>query len=299
MELRHLRYFLAVAETSHFRRAAENLHIAQPTLSQQIGQLEKELGTALFDRIARRVQLTTAGETFRIHARRVLHEVEEAQAALGELEGLEAGRLCLGVVQTVSSRMIPPAVSRFAKAHPGVMLHIEDLSADEIEDELVQGRLHLGISFLPPDADELQGELLCDEELVLIVAPDHRLARRARLPLRELDGERLVLQSESFAPRRLFEECARSVGIRPKVCVEMNSIEGILATVRDLGGATVLPSMAIRKDKESEFRLTTLTDPTPHRKIGVLWRRGSYRSRAANRFVEHIVAVVRDPAFRK
>jgi LysR family cyn operon transcriptional activator len=297
VELRHLRYFLAVAETSHFRRAAEILDIAQPTLSQQIGQLEKELRVALFDRIGRRVQLTTAGETFRAHARRVLQEVEEAQSALGELEGLQAGRLCLGVVQTASASMIPPAVSRFATAHPGVVLRVEDLSADQIEDELVQGRLHLGISFLPPSADELQAEPLCDEELVLIVAPEHRLARRARLPMRELDGERLVLQPETFAPRRLFEESARTAGIRARVVVEMNSIEGILATVRGMGGATVLPSMAVRK--ESELRLVSLTEPTPRRKIGLLWRRGSYRSSAAKRFVEHIEAVVRDPAFRR
>ncbi len=297
MELRHLRYFLAVAETSHFRQAAEHLGIAQPTLSQQIGQLEHELGAALFDRIGRRVQLTTAGEMFRLHARRVLQEVEDAQVALSDLEGLDAGRLSLGVVQTASASLIPPAVSRFATAHPGVVLHIEDLSADQIEDELVQGRLHLGISFLPPSAPEIQVEPLCEEELVLIVAPEHRLARRARLPLRELDGERLVLQPESFAPRRLLEESVRAVGVRPHVVVEMNSIEGILATVRGMGGATVLPSMAARK--ESALCLVPLTEPTPRRKIGLLWRRGSYRSRAAIRFAEHVVAVVRDPAFKR
>jgi LysR family cyn operon transcriptional activator len=293
MELRHLRYFLAVAETLHFGQAAEQLHISQPTLSQQVSQLESELRVALFDRLGRRVQLTDAGELFRIHARRVLQEVEEAKVALDELEGLQSGRLCLGVVQTASAYLIPSAVSRFAKAYPGVVLRIEDLSADQIEEELVQGRLHLGISFLPPTAPTIEAQALCDEELVLIVTADHRLARRTRLPVRELDGEALVLQPDSFSPRRLFEEAARSVGLWPRVVVEMNSIEGILATVRGMGGATVLPSMAVAR-MAGDLRQITLTDPTPRRKLGQLWRRGSYRSRAALRFVEHIAAVVSD-----
>jgi len=105
IELRHLRYFLAVAEASHFTRAAETLYISQPTLSQQIKQLEAELGTTLFDRIGKRVILTEAGEILRAHAQRVLVELEQAQA-VQELEGLQRGELTVGTVQTVNAYMI-------------------------------------------------------------------------------------------------------------------------------------------------------------------------------------------------
>src|SRR5271168_1313335 len=103
MELRHLRYFLAVADRTHFRRAAESMHVSQPTLSQQIQQLEKELETILFDRIGKRVRLTVAGETFRHYAQRVLRELEEAQVALLELDGLKRGKLFVGAVQTLNT----------------------------------------------------------------------------------------------------------------------------------------------------------------------------------------------------
>src|SRR5271170_3244792 len=114
MELRHLRYFLAVADALHFRHAAENLHISQPTLSQQIRQLEKELGTILFDRVGTRVRLTVGGETFRLHAQRVLLELDEAQVALLELDGLKRGKLYVGAVQKLNTYLIPPIIGRFA-----------------------------------------------------------------------------------------------------------------------------------------------------------------------------------------
>src|SRR5947207_8992474 len=110
IELRHVRYFLAVAEDAHFTKAAARLHVTQPTLSHQIRQLEGQLNLALFDRIGRRIKLTAAGELLLPHARRVLHELEEAQAALGELHGLKHGHLKVGIMQTVNACAIPEIV---------------------------------------------------------------------------------------------------------------------------------------------------------------------------------------------
>src|SRR5262249_19029546 len=118
MELRHLRYFLAVAESAHFTKAAQRLHVTQPKLSHQIRQLEGQLNLPLFDRVGRRVKLTSAGELLLPHARRVLRELEEAQTALGELHGLKRGELKVGIVQTVNACVIPEIVGRFSAAHP-------------------------------------------------------------------------------------------------------------------------------------------------------------------------------------
>jgi LysR family cyn operon transcriptional activator len=291
MELRHLRYFSAVADANHFRRAAESLHVSQPTLSQQIQQLEKDLGTTLFDRIGKRVRLTSAGETFRHHARRVLHELDEAQVALLELDGLKRGRLFVGAVQTLNTYLIPPIIARFATLHPGVFLSVEELTAGQIEQELLRGRLNLGISFVSPSTDGISSEPLFDEELVLIVSSRHRLARRRLLKIQELDTEPLILLPTSFYPRQLFDEKAREVGASPRVAVEMNSIEGILAAIRICGGATVLPHLALTK-KTAGLRVIPLTEPTPRRTVGLLWRRDCYRCNATRAFMGYAHRVV-------
>ena len=139
MELRHLRYFLAVADVAHFRRAAELLHVSQPTLSLQVQQLEKELGVPLFDRIGRRVRLTAAGELFRDRARRIFRELDEARVGLDELDILRRGRVAVGVVQTVNTYLIPAAAAEFTAAYPGVTLSVEELSASGVELGVSQG----------------------------------------------------------------------------------------------------------------------------------------------------------------
>src|SRR5262245_21492019 len=120
IELRHLRYFLAVAEEQSFTRAAGKLNVTQPTLSHQIRELEGQLNLVLFDRVGRRVKLTAAGEMLLPHARRVMRELMEAQTALDELHGLNRGSLRVGIVQTVNACVIPEIVARFSEAHPGI-----------------------------------------------------------------------------------------------------------------------------------------------------------------------------------
>src|SRR5262245_1090062 len=175
IELRHLRYFLAVAEAVHFTRAAAKLHVTQPTLSHQIRQLEGQLNLPLFDRIGRRIKLTAAGELLLPHARRVLRELEAAQTALSELQGLKGGQLRVCIMQTVNACVIPEIVSRFSAAHPGIRVTCSDMAVDDIESGLESGKLDLGISFIPATRTPLEGERLFSEELVLVARPAHPL----------------------------------------------------------------------------------------------------------------------------
>jgi len=147
IELRHLRYFLAVADAAHFTRAAAKLHVTQPTLSHQIRQLEDQLNLQLFDRVGRRVKLTAAGETLLPHARKVLSELDQAQAALGELHGLKQGLLRVGIVQTVNTCVIPEIVARFSAEHAGIRVVCGEMAVADIESDLETGKLDLGISF--------------------------------------------------------------------------------------------------------------------------------------------------------
>lgn len=284
MELRHLRYFQAVAEERSFRRAAERLFVSQPALSQQIRQLEEELGIPLFDRIGKRVRLTAAGELLLGYARRVLHELGEAQRALAELEGLARGALALGVVQTVNAYLIPTVLARFIPAYPAIAIRIEELPANQIEAGLAAGQLDLGIGFAPAGAPEIEAELLFNEELVLVVRDDHCLAGQERLPVSRLDGLPVALLSPAFCTRRLFDQCAQLARARPDIRVETNAIEGLLATVRAAGLATVLPALALRTPAGAGLRAVALCEPVPRRSVGLLWQRDGYRCAAARAF---------------
>ncbi len=284
MELRHLRYFQAVAEECSFRRAAERLFVSQPTLSQQIRQLEEELGIRLFDRIGKRVQLTAAGKLLLGYARRVVHELGEAQRALAELEGLARGTLVLGVVQTVNAYLIPAVLARFIPAYPAITIRIEEFPASQIEAGLAAGQLDLGIGFVPASAAEIEAEPLFDEELVLIVRSDHYLAGRERLPFSRLDSVPLALLSQAFCTRRLVDQCAQRAGVCLDVRVETNAIDGLLATVRATGLATVLPALALRTAAGAGLCAVALCEPVPCRSVGLLWQRDGYRCAAARAF---------------
>jgi LysR family cyn operon transcriptional activator len=285
IELRHLRYFFAVAETAHFTRAAEKLHVSQPTLSQQIRQLEGQLDLQLFDRIGRKVKLTAAGELLLPYARRVQHELDAAQSALGELHGLKRGQLKVGIVQTVNACVIPEIVARFGTAHPGIRVACAELAVDDIETGLESGRLDLGISFLPPTRATLEGERLFTEELVAVAPSGHALARRKRLKVRELAALPLVLLSPKYCTRQLIDRAFAEAEIQPEVKVEMNSIESILAFVRQSGLPTVLPSLALCQ-RDQGLAAVPLTDPKPRRDIGLLWLCGAHRRMAAEAFAK-------------
>lgn len=291
MDFRHLKYFLEVARHAHFTRAARALHISQPTLSQQIGTMEKELGVPLFDRTGKTVRLTQAGELFRKYARNAVREMEDARVALGELEGLGRGSLRVGAVQTASAHLMPAIVARFNEKHPCVSLQIEELSGDAIEAGLLSGHLNLGVGFVPPASSEIAWQLLTREELVLVVGPKHRFAERANVNWRELENEPLALLSRDFCTRRLFDECAQSAQVALNVAVEMNSIEALLATVRLSAMATIVPALAL-KGQGDNLRAIGLLAPTPQRDLGLMWRKGTYRCAATRAFAAEVNGTV-------
>ncbi|MCS7082586.1 MAG: LysR substrate-binding domain-containing protein [Bacteroidetes bacterium] len=276
MELRQLRYLLAVAEEGSITRAAERVYVTQPALSQQLQLLERELGVALLDRSGRRVRLTPAGELLVRGARRALRELEEARSAIRELVGLERGELAVGAVQTVNAYLIPSALARFWTRHPKVRLRVRELSADEIERAVIDGQLDLGLSFVPPHLAGLEVEPLFVEELVLFVRPGHPLAGRAQVRLCELDGVPLALLPPSFCTRRLWDRCAAEADLKPVVAAELNTIDGLLRLAHRVDLATALPQLARHNPLAEGLRTVRLVDPTPRRTVGGLFRKGRY-----------------------
>ncbi len=286
MDLRALRYFLAVAEERHFTKAAERCFVSQPALSQQIRKLEEVLGEVLVDRSTTPVRLTAAGEVVAAHARRMLAELEAMRVALDELQGLQRGNLVIGAVQTVQAYLIPQVVTLFVRQYPGVRLQVMELPADEVEAGVLEGRFQLGLGFVPPTREGLEASPLFEEELVLITPPTHPLAACHRASLLELKAVELVLLPTTYCTRKLWDRWARAAGLEPKVALEVNTIEGLLYLVRTLGLATVLPEWTLRIDAAQGLKAVRLPMPPPHRTVGMLHRQGAYRCRATQAFEE-------------
>jgi LysR family cyn operon transcriptional activator len=291
IELRHLRYFLAVAEDQHFTRAAEKLRITQPTLSHQIRELEGQLNLSLFDRVGRRVKLTAAGETLLPRARRVMRELAEAQTALDELHGLKRGALKVGIVQTVNACVIPEIVARFSAAHPGINVTCNEMAVADIESDLESGKLDLGISFLPPALKNLMGQKLFAEELVAVVAADHALANRRQLRMRDVAEHPMALLAQKFCTRQLIDCAMAEAGAQPEVKVEMNSVDSILSTVRRTQLVTLLPTLALCR-RDTGLKAIAVTEPTPRRSVGLVWLQSAHQRTVAQAFAKVTQAVL-------
>ncbi|CAI0925332.1 Cyn operon transcriptional activator [Serratia quinivorans] len=284
MLLRHIRYFLAVAEQGNFTRAAEVLHVSQPTLSQQIKQLEETLGTPLLDRSGRTVRLTDAGAAWMRYARLALQDLDEGARAIHDVATLERGNLRLAMTPTFSAYLVGPVIDAFYRRYPGISLSIQEMTQDRIEALLAEDRLDLGIAFGQAQSPDIEATDLFSESLNMVVGADHLLAQRQHpLTAAELEREPLALLSEDFATRQFIDDYCRQQNICPLVAVEANAIGAILEIVRRGQLATILPAAIAQAD--TQLRSVQLVAALPARRAVLLQRKSAYRSAASQAFV--------------
>jgi LysR family cyn operon transcriptional activator len=284
MLLRHIRYFLAVAEHANFTRAAEALHVSQPTLSQQIRQLEDTLGVPLLDRSGRTVRLTDAGAAYRLYAQRALQNLEAGRRAIHDVQELTRGSLRLAVTPTFTAYLIGPLVDEFSQRYPNVTLSIREMAQEQIEVLLDEDELDVGIAFEDTRSPEIETEVLLVEALALVVGKSHPCARRTRaMALGGFEGLALVLLNEAFATRGYVDRYCRQHGVAPQIAIEVNSVSAVVEIVRRGRLATVLP-VAIA-DESTDLCAIRLEPPLPRRTAALLRRKGAYRSAATRAFV--------------
>ncbi|MGH2876498.1 MAG: LysR substrate-binding domain-containing protein, partial [Solirubrobacteraceae bacterium] len=235
MELRQLRYFVAVAEELHFRRAAARLHISQPPLSQQIAALESELGCRLLERTRRRVELTAAGDAFLRDARTMLAELDRAVATARAIDSGQAGVLRIGFVGSALHSILPAAVQRFRRARPQVEVDLRERSTVEGLRALATGAVDIALVRPPIEPDPaLRVEVVLRERTIAVLPADHALAALRRVPLRRLAAEPLVLFPRAQAPgfHDLLIGRLAATGVSPRVvqyAPEMITIVGLVA----------------------------------------------------------------------
>src|SRR5512133_18369 len=246
MELRHLRYFVAVAEELHFGRAAARLHIAQPPLSRQIRDLEREVGTPLFERVARGVELTAAGRAFLPEARLTLAQAERAPRTAERAARGEIGRLRVGFVEAATYSGILPEVLGFFRMHlPNIGLSLFEMDVLQQAEAFHDGRIDLGILHsTPPDAERwLRTQAVYADPLVAAVPDTHRVADRRRIALDELAADQFVLFPRQTAPVLYDDVIAscRRAGFSPRVAQEAAGWHTIVGLVGAGVGVALVP----------------------------------------------------------
>ena len=285
MELHQLRYFLAVARTKNFSRAAEQRHVAQPSLSQQIMKLEDELGERLFERTKREVSLTPAGDLLRVHAERVLQEVELARDGVREFRGLVRGRVVLGVLPTVAPYFLPQRLRAFSSRFPAVEVVVHEDTTDQLAAAVLAKEVDLALVSLPVERVGLAAEEFFDEKLLVALPAGHALAKRPRLTFDDLEREAFILMKEGHCLSGQALQFCRINGFAPQISFRSAQIETVLAFVAKGWGVSVVPEMACTRPMRG-VRFRTLAGMT--RSIGIIHRKARPLSHASRALVDFL-----------
>jgi LysR family transcriptional activator of glutamate synthase operon len=279
MELRHLTYFVAVAERLNFSRAAEDLHVAQPAISQQIHSLEKELGEPLFERTGKRVQLTDAGQTLLPHARQILSAVEAARDAIRERGNLVRGTAKLGSPPTVSAHFLPSRLTAFEKKFPGLDVRLREAGTDSLLKFVEQGELDLAIVSVDALPSSVEWQAILEEAYVVAVGHRHPFSQRGGVSMSELSEEAFILFPDGYKLREVTLAACQAAGFKPHIALDGGSMQSALQFVAAGLGVAVVPQMALTNAKG--IHALTVTDQTLRRSLGLVWRKSQYLSPAA------------------
>ncbi|WP_055107825.1 LysR family transcriptional regulator [Paenibacillus ihumii] len=292
MELRQLLYTLKIAEERNFSRAADKLHIAQPSLSQQLSKLEQELGVKLFQRNTSTVELTHAGASFIKHARKIMDAVEQLRQEMDDISQLRAGRVVIGSMPITGSHLLPYVLPAFKEAYPDIQVNLLEDTSLNLEKLTAGGGTDLSLLSLPLQEPSLTYEPIGEEKIDLAIPPNHYLADPGNRPpggvtLKQLAGESFIVLKKGQGFRKIMIDLCRSAGFEPDIVFESNNIETVQSLVAAGMGITLVPRF-IARAKRSELIpvYVPLAEPVPSRTLVIAYRKGRYLSKAAEAFIE-------------
>jgi LysR family carnitine catabolism transcriptional activator len=272
MDERRLRYFLAVVEYGGVTSAARGLHIAQPSLSQALRSLERELGAELFQRVGRGLRLTAAGEALVGPARQALRTLDAARAAVGEVAELVAGTLQIAALATLAVDPLSALIGRFRREHPGVVIHVREPQSAAAVSTLVRGgECELGLAHLPLPQESLRAVALGEQELLFVLPPGSETG--GALAPAALSEVPLVVSPPGTSTRMLLEQALQAVELTPRIAVETDSREAIVPLVLAGAGAALLPA-TLAQEAARRGAVVRAARPRIVRRIGLLQRDG-------------------------
>ncbi|MDQ5813351.1 MAG: LysR family transcriptional regulator, partial [Actinomycetota bacterium] len=244
MLFRQMECFLAVARLGNVSRAAEEMYLTQPTLTARLKGLEEDLGDQLFVRTSRGMRLTEAGKEFVPYAERCLASLEEGRQRLRELRGATGGRLALGTSPGVSTYALPAILERFTAAHPRVSVSVRTGHSENILEMVLKEEVHLGLA-REIDHPEVESMALYEDELVLVVDPQHRFTEKGTAEISEVGQEQLIMFDSSSSYYELTQSLFRNAGIREFSAIELDNIEAAKRMVEHRLGVAFLPRTAV------------------------------------------------------
>jgi LysR family cyn operon transcriptional activator len=246
MELRHLRYFIRAAEFENFTRAAESLYVSQPTLSVQIHQLEKELGTELFARSGRNVRLTQAGRVFLERAQQAVKELEEGGKEVDAISGVIRGNLTVGALPMFGSQLVAHWFATFNERYPSVNVHGRSAAGDDLELDVISGRVDIAFGILPIAHSELTFRELFSDQIVVIASKDHALAKKTNLSVDDLRNVPMALPSQRISSSQAMGSFFEEHDIQPHSVVTYDDGHALLEIVLKGKLITLLPGWGVR-----------------------------------------------------
>ncbi len=284
LEIRQLRYFLAVAEAGSFSRAADRLGLSQPSVSQQMRDLEAGLRLTLFQRRGKRILLTPAGMVFEEHARAMLRQLENCLEELSREPTQLRGALHVGIVPFLDVALLPKLLGAFVAAHPGIRLTVQEFSSPDIETALEEGRVDVGLGFLTRHSPNLRYDPLWRDEISLIIPASHPWAKRSFVNFHEIHEQRLLQLPDTFVIRRMTDDICRLHLVRPQTVAEISSIEALLRSLATVNAVALLPEIALHgitglkavrlrgKNLSVEIGLLRLSDSDKNSAVAVFTR---------------------------
>lgn len=296
MEMHQLQYVVAVARTRNFSRAAEQCHVSQPSLSQQIQKLEDELGERLFDRMKREAKLTSHGEAFLPRALRILEEAEAAKREASDARGLLRGTVTVGVLPTIAPYLLPDVMATFVKKFPGVQIVVQEDTTAQLLKLALACEIDFAIASRPIRDMRLEVQELFSEELLLALPPGHPLIRKRTVNANDLDGERLiVMQAGHCLGDQILGFCDRH-NVHHHISFRSAQLETIQSFVRAGLGISLVPAMAAIHDRNHVPAYRSLHSPKPNRQIVAVWLKHRPLGRAASEFLKTLPISLKKPS---
>jgi len=284
MEIYQLRYFATVAELGNFTRAAERCNVSQPSLSQQILNLEGELGHKLFHRLGRKVVLTEAGVVFMERVRRILREVDDATREVRDSPALER-RISVGAIASLAPYMLPPLLALCRKRYPNLQVNIREDFVRDLADAVVEGELDLAIVSLPVQDRRLSIEPLYTETLLLVVGKTHPLSAKKNVTAGDLANETFALMGSGSSLSTRIQEFCGANAFEPKIgyrCAQIATVKALVS----LGVAiSILPEGVVAAEDRATLICRKLGERSPTRDIGVLRHLQRYQSLGSEQFL--------------
>jgi len=283
MELYQLGYFIEIARQRSFTRAAERLHMAQPALSQQMKNLESELGTALFIRGRKEIQLTAAGKAFLPRAEALLTQAEAAKAIVSDVAQLRGGKLIIAAIPSVSACLLPEVIRSFSRQHEQVELQLIEDSSEKVSENVESGLADIGFLQLPASKSAFETRTIISEPFVLLVAKSHSLVKQKEVALKQLATESFIFYKGRARDTAL--EACRKAGFEPRIACESGELETVRALVAAGLGLAVVPQLATGNLPKT-IQAITIREPKMQRQIAAVWQKGSVLSPAAQALLE-------------